>query len=584
MNHNWAGWLLVTAIASCGPREVCPQAIEPVAVITPPPPVVPPDRSPVAAPANLVLEVTLKPATLGHAMVAKALGLPALDSETITRGLLGAEVGPIIDTERPAFAAATIAADFRVSFALSLPLVAFEVAKERLERAYELVKKADGSYSIQPRQLAMAAEPASDAVGHIASSGSACELQPAVGNSWSLVCSDREASVEALGPYLARTMPTTATSAAVKVVFRPDPVRGTGWAARALLEGITEGRDFASYEQFVNDIDHAEATIETWTQPRIVVTTHYRNASSTLTQTALDESALGVPPQAFADLPSDTKMAGYTRVNVATELVALFGAADRKANFALSAHDLHAVTQLLNATFGGKSTTVGLLQSSNALGALAVVVEGDAKKVVSAWKGAVSGLNLMANARPILFRSGTDKKTLPLVRLEKLGPGAPKGSVHVVLSEDQNRWSVLGPQPDDDVIPGAKATPKVNLKDLAHLYVVPDVPTRGHVTFILNDTDEQALSALERLRSGGAKIANVGGMSALVNARSGSGGFARLEPGAPPFTFVTTASTAKKTHTLQIDLPPEQMTGSMRELFKWAAKYTMGVFRKVIHR
>jgi hypothetical protein len=532
----------------------------------------------------LVLEATLTPATGGHALVAKALGLPALDSATLTRWLLDPAVGPIIDAEQPAFAAATIAPDFRASFALSVPVVAFEIAKERLERAYDVVKKADGGYSLRARQLAAPSDPDGDGTLPTSSSRPACELQPAARDSWALVCSDHTASIEALGPYLARTMPTAATSGAVRVVFRPEPLRAAGWLARATLEGMADGADFAAYEHLVNDVDHIEATLATWAKPRVVITSHYRSARSTLTQTAIDDSVLTAPPRAFADLPGDTKMAAFTRARVGTELIALFLAADRKAHFGLAGRDFAAVTQMLNITFGGRSTTVSLLPSGNAVGALAVIVEGDPKKIVNAWKGAIAGLNAMANAKPPGLRSNSDPKPLPLVRLEKPGRGAPQGCAHLVLSEDQNRWAVLGPQPDDDVVPGAKSTPKTNLKDLAHLYVVADVPTRGHVALVMNDTDDQALRALEHLGKGGARVASVPAVSSLVDDRSGSGGFARLEPGAPPFTFVTTANAAKKTHTLQIDLPPEQMTGSVREVVKSVVRYTMGVFRKVVHR
>jgi hypothetical protein len=540
----------------------------------------------VAPPANLVLEVTLKPAALGHAVVAKALGLPTLDSATMTSALFGAEVGPIIDMDQSAFAAATLGSDFRPRAAFAVALVAFEIAKERLERTHDVVKKADGAYSLHPRQLTAAGQPEPDGAGHAPKSFTACELQPAAArDSWALVCSADTGTVEALGPYLARTMANATSSAAMKVIVHPNPLRATGWLARAVLEGITQGgRDFAPYEQFVNDVDHIEATVDTWTQPRVVIMTHYRTATSVLSQTALDESGLGTPPEAFADLPSDTRAAGYTRARVATELVALFGAADHKANFGLSTRDHNAVTRLLDATFAGKSTTVALLPSGNAIGAVAVVVEGDAKKIVAAWKAAVPGLNVMANARPVLRRSGADTKALPLVRFEKPGPGAKPGSIHIVLSEDQNRWSTLGPTPEDDVVPGAGAAPKLNLKDLAHLYVAPDMPMRDQVTIVVNDTAPGAHDALARLRAGGVKIASVVGVDALLKERSGSGGFSRLDPGAPPFTFLTKADAAHKTHRVQIDLPPEQLTGSLRDFVKTAVRYTMGVFRKVVIR
>ena len=563
-------FVAVCAIASCGPRETCPAVVESVATLAPSASATPPpDRSPVAAPANLVFEATINQARFGPDL-ATSLGLPTPDSQMLTIALLGGNVGPIVDTEQPIFAAAKIVADLDTPFswAVSIPVIAFDIAKERIERAYELVKKLDGSYRLE-------AKPTADTSAEVVDSPSpkleytiprkhfTCELAPAAKSAWRLVCGENEPSVIALGPYLTRTMPLTEIAGAAKVVFHPDPVRAAGWIARAFAEASMSGDpDFSSYEQWVNDLDQIEATVGDWKSPRLLIVSRLRSTASKFAEIAIDDTTLGPPPRAFPAMPRDTKAAVYTHLRVGHELAAIFSARERKGDLGISTTDSKRFTQLLEATGSADSTTFAWLPGPRYAGTFTLVLEGDDKKIMGSWMNAIPALNQLAQPRG----NSATRKVSALVTLGKLAAGVPPGSLHIVLSRVPYQWS---PPPTDaeDVIPSGKPA-KLKLEEVAHLYIVANALGKGTVAFVLGDTDAEALSAMERVHGSVAKVATAPGAASLMNERSASGGIALASSGGAPFTFFTDANRANKTHTIHIDLPPEHVRDALRELTK----------------
>ncbi len=573
MKHNFAAvlWMSTSFLVACGPRETCPAVVEPVASIAPPPPAPPPpDRSPVAAPANLVFEAMLKQAGFGPDVL-DLLGLPVVDSKTLTFALLGANVGPVVDTEAPIFAAGTVSPnpDAPVSWALSVPLLGFELVKERIERGYELVKRIDGSYLLEPRVTAEA--PPTDPRDAIEPKGPiepkfdgrprkhfACALLPAPGEAWRLVCGENEPSVIALGPYVARTMPLHEVTAATKFVFHPNPVRAAGWIGRAFSGATSKGSlDFANYERWVNDLDQVEATIESWKTPRVVITSRYRSTTSKITESAIDDTTLGPPPRVFSELPGETKAAIYTSAPFLgdTSLVvrtlleysrAAGGDAERKR-----------LEQLIETTFG-RSNSFAWLSGSSFFGSFLTAVEGDDKKILGAWKGIVPTFNQIANARREGRGGRVVNKSLPLVTLGKAPSSAPANSLHIIFWEEPYAWAPI----DDDVLVAGK-TPKPNLKEFAHLYIVGNALGKGTAAFAFGTTEQDAQNIVEALRAG-TKLGATPGAAPLMKERSGSGGFALPQPGIPPLTFFTTGNRAEKTHTLRVDLPRDQIRGAFQ--------------------
>ncbi len=246
--------MLSSFVVACGSPPPKPPAPPPVPVATAPKEV-PPDMSPVPEPPGLVaLGRVNKPNAIVSA-VGSWTRLPLPAGAALVAAVTEESIAEVVDLSQPIDAVVTMTTSRRgvdPQGAISVAVKSYDQAKEKLGAAHRLVAGENGQFRIEGLTLGRKGsastfdpsngeEPAGDEDG--------CVLAPAVSGG-RLVCGDR-ASVDALAPYLTRTMPREKWSSDVHLEVRPEPVRATFQEFQSTMSGLA--RSFGSTSGSIHD-------------------------------------------------------------------------------------------------------------------------------------------------------------------------------------------------------------------------------------------------------------------------------------------------------------------------------------------
>ena len=314
-------------------------------VATAPPADPPPDLSQVPEPASLVLVARIaKPDN-----VIKAVGswtrLPLPSGKDLARTSLPDVVADVVDFSEPVDAAATLAGsknEPRPLLAISLSVVSFDEAKTKLGAKYRMSAGPNGQQKIEgigklfgSKKARVRARDEEDEDDDEQS----CVLAPAVPNSGGaarsaaeqksarLVCGE-EGALEALVPYMTRSLPREQWTSDVHLDIRPAPAREpldrlrgmVPILARSALGGspslvaladsaLGEVVDLVGDIQRVSiDAKFADSGIEAATR------VDYQRAQSMIAKLATTRAdRTGPPPPAFFHLPQETDLGFFGR-------------------------------------------------------------------------------------------------------------------------------------------------------------------------------------------------------------------------------------------------------------------------------
>ncbi|AKU99723.1 hypothetical protein AKJ09_06387 [Labilithrix luteola] len=253
--------------------------------------------------------------------------LPLPSGAELVRSITDASLGEVVDLSQPLDAAVAVGGrkmSPRPLVAVSVAVRSLEGAKAKLAKEHKLVDGPNGSTFVQGVSLGKSSGEDGEADDDDAEG---CLLSPApVGAR--LVCGERHA-VDALAPYLARTMTRQKWPADVHLELRFGPVRDTVNMARSqlpilartllganspaihnLLDGaVGEAADFVSdANRMTLDMNVGDKGVETTSR------IDYAHATSLLAKLAVSErNQDGPPPPAFLHLPGETDLAFYGR-------------------------------------------------------------------------------------------------------------------------------------------------------------------------------------------------------------------------------------------------------------------------------
>lgn len=322
-------------VGACKPPSppVLPTAPAPV-VEKKEPPV---DTSPVAEPPGLVVVGRIaKPDALLSTLGSFAhLPLPA--GRALVRSLADDSVAEVVDLSQPIDAVVTMrparrGADPLVAF--SVAVASFADAKTKLAAGHRLVRGTNGVFKIEGLRLSDDTSARSSEVdprdrsdeddNHDDAAG--CVLAPSSKGA-RIVCGE-PAALEALTPYLSRTLPRETWSSDVHVEVRPEPLRAPLAEARAALPALAaalSGSGGTALRSFVDaaigevvdvadDVQKLAFDVQV-ADSGIVATTRFdfRSTKSTVARVQTRIDLAESPPAAFWHLPSDTDTAFFGR-------------------------------------------------------------------------------------------------------------------------------------------------------------------------------------------------------------------------------------------------------------------------------
>jgi hypothetical protein len=316
-----------------------------------PPPAAPtgpakPPSAPVATTAPAAVDVSQVPEPPGLLVVGRVakpeailavvggwthLPLPA--GNELVKSVTDDAVGDVVDLAQPVDGAVTVTGgmkDPQVLAAFSVPVRSLDEARTRLEQKHRLVPGKNGSSWVSGigKTAYDDGRPGSrDSEPEDEDEEEGCALAPAFGGA-RLVCGER-AAVDALTPYLTRTLPRRSFTSDVHVELHPAAVRQQAQQLRALVPLLARGAlganspalhalveagtgelvdllgdtDLMSIDAQLAD-SGADATFRV----------DYQKTTSLLAKigTSHPERA-DAPPPAFLHLPGDTDVALYTR-------------------------------------------------------------------------------------------------------------------------------------------------------------------------------------------------------------------------------------------------------------------------------
>jgi hypothetical protein len=295
-----------------------------------------PDISPVAEPPGLVAVARVeKP----EAVLAAAGGwthLPIPNGAELLRSITEDSIAEVIDLSQPVDAAAAMALSrhgIDQLLAFSVAVKSFDQAKSRLGAQHRLEPGSNGDFRIvglgtrsgppsrDPRHPHADAEAQDDDDGD---DGLPCVLAHAAFGA-RLVCGNA-ASLEALAPYLTRTLPREKWSKAVHVEIRPDPLRAPLQGLRAAIPGMGQAL-FGTTSPAVSDLLNAsvgEAFDLLGDTQRLQIdasvadsglvldaTLELRAKNSTIGKILASSGRPEAPPAAFFHLPAETDVAFF---------------------------------------------------------------------------------------------------------------------------------------------------------------------------------------------------------------------------------------------------------------------------------
>jgi hypothetical protein len=566
--------IATVTLGACGspPPAAAPT---PAAVAAPSQPVAAPaDLSQVDEPKDLLVVARMNKPSESLKAVFGWAGMDAPQSEDVTELVAGERIGALVDLEQPIDFAVTMTmhgASPKPLGAISAAVKSMDDAKQVLSK-YKLTPGSNGSFKIEG--LGKVAGDADDDGG---GDDRSCALVPAFGAATTrIVCGDSDASLEALTPYLARTMPRTTFPSDVHVEVRLAPVQPFVEKQKKLLpiflgpmlgmhksgnSGIDDAvkagfGDLADLALDANKISLDAMVADA--QGTLTMTAGFRSSTSLLARLAVAHpERAAAPPAAFWKLPGDADFTFFNGGIDATDfasprdhLVAMVGSglqkdglgdADRKPLVDAATHtldlfsspivfgkgvDVAAAEKALAAVRATKDD--GAKEEAERVAAEAVAgwtllgVEQPAAKVVSVakeWPAAWSRAGVQK-----WLKTQVDGAAPPSIANAPMPKTLPKEGAHLAIT-------VHRPHHADPKNKKAKAPSTKPM--VLHLLVVPD----GTRTWLAFAADEALAEAKIKEVLGGQPLAQKPGLASMHDARMNAGGFASVRGVIEGITF-----------------------------------------------
>jgi hypothetical protein len=367
---------VAVTVAACGGAPAAPQApassAAPIATVAAPPP---PDVSPVAAPAGLVLTGTVPKLGTSLGTVKSWLPIPMPQSEQVTEAMTGVPMGALVDLDQPIhFAVSISGSGMSISplIAVSAGIRDLEAAKSALAARFKLVPWENGGLLIQ--SLGHAGGDTNDDSSD--DDARPCAIEPSFGApAMRLVCGVTNKSLSVLGPWLTRgatraPLPT----ADLHADFKMEALKPTVQAARKLLplllgsflDGAYSsgggkkllGAVVGDLADFAGDLDGATLDVQLGDPgASLNLALQMSGAKAVVTRLLTANSDRNAPPPAaFWQMPGDADFAVFGRgmdPNVAASVrdLVLQAMGDRFAEDGVKDGDRHAITDALGKVF-----------------------------------------------------------------------------------------------------------------------------------------------------------------------------------------------------------------------------------------
>jgi hypothetical protein len=259
--------------------------------------------------------------------------LPLPTGAELVRSLSDEAVGDVIDLSQPVDVALTVGISLRgvdPAIAIAVAVRSFEQAKAKLGEQHRLVAGANGDLRVERarnRDRDTSRPAGGDDQGDDDDDAPTCVLAHAPEGAARLVCGGPSA-LEALTPYLARTMPRAKWTSDVHLELRPEPVRrplsdlraGLPMLAQSVL-GVSSpavrGLLDASIGEVVDLLEDADkVSIDGDVKESGLVATarfDFRSTRSTFARMTTMTDRAGEAPPAFWHLPGDADTAFFGR-------------------------------------------------------------------------------------------------------------------------------------------------------------------------------------------------------------------------------------------------------------------------------
>lgn len=254
--------------------------------------------------------------------------LPLPTGSELVRSITDESVASVVDLSQPVDVAVSVGLSRRgidPLVAFSVAVKSFDDAKGKLGARHRLVAGDNGSFKVEG--LGERARPprgAEDEEEDDDGDADGCVLAPAA-RGGRLVCGEA-AALEALAPYLSRTLPREEWPSDVHLEIRPEPVRAPLMEVRASIPVLARSmlgtqspavRDFidASVGELMDVVnDTRRVSIDaTVAESGVVATTRleFQSSSSTFARMLTARDRAGAAPAAFFHLPSETDTAFF---------------------------------------------------------------------------------------------------------------------------------------------------------------------------------------------------------------------------------------------------------------------------------
>jgi hypothetical protein len=321
--------LVVSGLAvACGSPPPPPAAPPPSAPVATAPREEPIDTSPVPEPEGLLARARVSRPDMIASVVASWTGIPLPTGSALVHAIAEEPVADVVDPSQPVDAVVSVTpsrhvVDFHTAFAV--PVKSYEQAKARLGTAHRLTPVVNGQLWVHGFSFASRdgggpagrASPDEDA-----DEREGCMLAPATTGA-RLVCGERDA-VEALAPYLSRTMPREQWSSDVHVELHPEPIRSVAQHLRAmapLLSGKLLGASPALHDladaaigelmDVVADAQKLTADAQIADSGMVVTTRVDFQSNRSVVSRMLTANHGAAAPAAFWRLPAETDTAFF---------------------------------------------------------------------------------------------------------------------------------------------------------------------------------------------------------------------------------------------------------------------------------
>ncbi len=323
---------LAGAVACGSPPAPAPAAASPSVASAPKEP--PVDVSPVPEPPGLVVLARVNKPDAIVSAVGSWTRLPLPSGADLVRSITDDAVADVVDLSQPVDAALSVGLSRRGVDplpAFSVAVKSYDEAKTKLGEKHRLIARANGQFKVEglgKKKNAVrpgVGRPDEDENDDEDEDGDGCVLAPAPQGA-RLVCGPG-AALDALVPYLSRTMPRQKWSSDVHVEIRPEPVRAPLQEMRASIPILARSllgaqspavRDLVDSSlgevmDIVNDAQKLTVDAQV-AETGIVANTRFEfQSAKSLFARVLTTDRSDSPPPAFWHLPSDTDTAFFGR-------------------------------------------------------------------------------------------------------------------------------------------------------------------------------------------------------------------------------------------------------------------------------